>query len=181
MKLPQLPFILCLGTVLLLQSCLISRQPQEDLYEIDRDELYAMRTVNLPIFIARPVVKVHLKKESGFKELLSYVDRIRAVHVTLASIRPGFDLDAFTTMATKAPYQNWINLNAYGNRLYINAVEKNNTIRKINIVVTANNNALVYAMVKCKLSPEDLSDIINLLISDEKRLDEWMQDITAKQ
>ena len=34
MKLPQLPFILCLGIVLLLQSCLISRQPQEDLYDL---------------------------------------------------------------------------------------------------------------------------------------------------
>lgn len=175
----KLLLLLSLVTLLFLQSCLISREPQHDLRNMNIREVYDVRTVRVPMFIARPVAKIHLKSEHCSKELRSYVNRIKAVRVTMALTRPGFNMDAFRTMATQAPYQSWVSVNAYGNMVYINAVEKNNTIRKLNVVVAAKDNALVYAMVKCRLTPEELSSLINLLISDDG-MKGWMEELDSK-
>jgi hypothetical protein len=141
---------------------------------MDTRETYAVFTVRMPMVIARPVVKAQLKKENCSADLLPYVKKINAVKVTVAATRPGFDMMAFRTMATKKPYQNWATVNAYGNMLYINAVEKKGIIRKLNIVVAAKENAVAYVMLKCKLSPDELSECISLLMSDEKIVKKWI-------
>jgi hypothetical protein len=179
MKQPLL-LILIMGVLLLLQSCFISREPQYDLRNIDRSELYAIRTVTLPMLIARPIVKLHLKNEHCSKELRRYVNRIRAVQVTVAATRNDFNVTDFTAMATSAPYENWMSVNAYGNRVYINAIEKNNTIRKMNIMVAAKDNALVYVMLECRLSAEDLSGLISVLLNDEEAVTGWMRKIGSQ-
>lgn len=168
-----------LAALLSMPSCLINRDTQHDLRKMDTREVYDVRTVRVPMFLARPVAKIHLKNEDCSKELLKYVNRIRAIKVTLAVMRPGFDMPAFRAMVTKAPYQTWMNINAYGNLVYINAAEKNNSIRKINIVVAAKDNALVYAMIKCKLSPEELSGFINLVLSNEESMTGMMKAINS--
>lgn len=158
------------GIVLLMQSCLVSRGPQRDLRDMNAKGVSDVYTVRVPMFIARPVAKTHLKDESAAKEWSSYMNRIKAVRVTMAVVRSDFDMYAFRTMVTKQPYQEWMNINAYGNTVYINVAEKDNSIRKINVVVAAKNNALVYAMIKCKLSQDELSGLINLALSDEKMM-----------
>ncbi len=162
--------LLMIPVTMLLQSCFISRQPGYDLRNLDRQEVYALRTIQLPMFLARTAVKLHLKDEDYPKELRSYVNRIHQLQVTVAATRPDFSLNNFAAMATAAPYQNWVSINARGNRVLINAAEKNNRIRRINIAVASENNGLVYAVLKCKLSPDELSTLINILLSDEKRL-----------
>ena len=175
----KLLLLLSVGILLCFQSCLISREPQHDLRNMNIREVYDVRTVRVPMFIARPVVKIHLKSEHCSKELRSYVNRIKAVRVTMALTRPGFNMEAFRTMATQAPYQSWVSVNAYGNMVYINAVEKNNTIRKLNVVVAAKDNALVYAMVKCRFTPDELSTFINLLMSDDG-MKGWTEELDNK-
>jgi hypothetical protein len=86
-------------------------------------------------------------------------------------------VDALKAIATKKPYQNWITVNAYGNTVYINAVEKKESIRKINVLVAAKDNVVVYAMVKCRFSPDELSAFIDLLIRDEKAVNRWIGSI----
>lgn len=162
---------------LLLQSCLISRDTQNDLRRMDTRETYAVYTVRMPMFIARPIVKSQLKKEHASKELVNYVKKIEAVKLTIAATRPGFDVEALKAIATKKPYQNWITVNAYGNTVYINAAEKKESIRKINVLVAPKDNVVVYAMVKCRFSPDELSAFINLLMSDEKAVKRWMGSI----
>ncbi len=165
-----LPLLASLAVLWSMQSCLVSRDAQHDVRKMDIREVYDVRTVRVPMFLARPAVKIHLKSEGSSKALRGYVNHIRAVKVTMAVMRPGFDMPAFKTMVTQAPYQTWMSVNAYGNMVYINAAQKNSTIRKIGIVVAAKDNALVYAMIKCKLSPEELSHFIELALSDEESL-----------
>ena len=169
--------ISCLTALLLFQSCLISRGTQNDLDDMDTREVYDVRTIRVPMFIARPIAKAHLKDEDCSRELRSYVSRIKAIRVTLAATRPGFDMMALRTMATQAPYQEWMSVNAYGNMVYINAAEKNSSIRKINVLVAAKDRALVYAMVKCNLSADELSRFISLLLSDEESMKNLMKGI----
>lgn len=177
----KLPLLLLTGFAVLwsMQSCLISRDTQHDVRKMDTREVYDVRTVRVPMFLARPVVKIHLKNEGCSKALQGYVNHIRAVKVTMAVMRPGFDMPAFKTLVTKAPYKTWMSVNAYGNLVYINAMEKNNIIRKIGIVVAAKDNALVYAMIKCKLSPDELSDFISLALSDEESLRGMTKGVTS--
>ncbi|MFT3980082.1 MAG: DUF4252 domain-containing protein [Ferruginibacter sp.] len=169
--------MMTLGSLLLLQSCLISREPQNDLRNMDIRDVYDVRTVRVPMIIARPVVQAHLKSEDCSKELRRYVKRIKAVRVTLAVTRPGFDMPALRAMATKAPYEEWMSVNAHGSLVYINAAQKNNSIRKINVLVAAKDNALVYAMIKCNLSPEELSRFISLALSNDKAVTGLMEEI----
>lgn len=168
-----LQFLSGICALLLFQSCLISREPQNDLRHMKKKEVYDIRTVRLPMFLARPVLKAHLKEEDCSAELRSYVNKIKAVRVTIAATTPDFDLAAVRTAATKAPYQEWVTMNLYGNMIYISAAEKNNRIRKLNVVVAGKENAMVYAMVKCKLSPDELSAFINLL-SEERTVKKWI-------
>lgn len=159
-----------LGILIMMQSCLISRGTQNDLDKMDQREVYDVRTVRVPMFIARPAAKIHLKNEHASTELRRYINRIKAVRITIAATRPGFDMEALKNMTTKAPYQNWASVKARGNMVYINALEKNNSIRKINVLVAAKDNAMVYVMIKCKLSPDELSRFINLAINEEEGL-----------
>ena len=179
MKKLLLLLLTALSLLTVMQSCLINRDTQHDLRKMDTRQVYDVHTVRVPMFLARPVAKIHLRDEGCSKELLSYVNRIKAVKVTMAIMRPDFDIRAFRAMVTQAPYQEWMSVKAHGNMVYINAAEKNNTIRKINIVAVAKDNALVYAMIKCNFSPEELSDFISLALKEEGSMAGIMKEVAS--
>ena len=162
-----------------LSSCLISRQPQQELGDMHSSELQVYRTFRVPMLIARPVLKAQLKSDDAAAALRGYLNRVNGVSVTIARTSADFDAAAFREMTSKAPYQNWITLNAYGNTVYVNAAEKNNSIRRISIAVVAKDQAMVYARLKCNFTPDELSHFINLLMSDEQSVKGWMSEINS--
>ncbi|RYZ26607.1 MAG: DUF4252 domain-containing protein [Sphingobacteriales bacterium] len=168
---------LCFSAAIMAQSCLISRQPQQEIGSMNRQELKTFRTIRVPMLIARPILKAHLKDEGGSPELSNYVNRIKGLSVTVGLTSQQFDAAAFREMTMQAPYQNWMTVNAYGNTVFINAVENNDQIRRVSIAVVAKDEALVYARLKCNFTADELSQLISLLMSDEARFNGWMADI----
>lgn len=150
---------LFLGIVL--QSCIVSQKPDKSLFSADsasKDSQFV--SINVPMFLAKPVIKKALREDGESPELISLISKIKDVKIFTVENGSPEMLANLTDKLAAENFQDWATVNSHGQQIAFRAKQNGDVIH--NLVVSVNSGAeLVYIDVKGRFTADDISKIIS--------------------
>ena len=144
--------------IISLPSCIISRQPMHRYADMN---IKNVKTVRVPMFLAKPVIKIALKSEADGKEVAKLVSKMKRVRIMTGEMKSISKRQAANLLSMKHKGENWLSVKSGNSVIYINGEQKKDFVRKLTITVAEENNTFVHALIKCRLHPDDISRLIS--------------------
>ena len=155
--------LLFLGfTLLILQSCIVSSSPKMGFFDNPYHDYSAAKftSVNVPMFLAKPIVKKALREEPDSEALIALVKKISDIKVmTVENGNPQM-LGDLTKYLTRNNFTEWMSVKKETETIDFRAKQNGDTIRKLLITVKSGNE-LVFVDVSGRFTADDISEIIN--------------------
>ena len=154
-----------------LSSCFISRKTDMDVFQ--KKEYvgkYEVKTIKVPMLLAKPIVKKALKKEDDVpKELISLISQFKKIKVTIAQTANQNLVADFRNAVNNFIGDEWVSVRNNKQLVYLKAQQDaGETIRKMNVAVSdPESGQMVLVDIKCKLTVNQLSDLINYAINED--------------
>ncbi|WP_379126203.1 hypothetical protein [Paradesertivirga mongoliensis] len=130
-----------------------------------------MKTIRVPMFIGKPIVKNYLRFDENVPgDIISLTNGIKKVRVTLAETTNPKLVTAFRTSINRLSGAEWLSVHNGSQWIYLK-VDQNDqdVIKRITVSISVPEaNQLVYVNVKCHLTPDQLSKLINYTMHSEK-------------
>ena len=125
------------------------------------------------MFITKPVLKRYLRhEEDAPKEVTDLISSLKKVRVTLANTSNTKLISDFRTAVKGFAGEEWLSVHN-GNQWVYLKVDQNtkDVIKRITVAISVpEENQLVFVNMKCNLTPDQLSRLINMAMdSDEGR------------
>jgi len=128
-----------------------------------------VQSINPPVALAKPFIIKALKDDEDSRELASIIKKVKKVHVMLVSLDTLSDnsqylkamADRMDQYLQKNNYEAYATVRSKGQKVGIHAIQEGDVIRQLMIHVISPDNGEVYVHLKAKLSPDDLSKLIN--------------------
>ena len=155
-------------------SCLVSSRSNVEVFnKSEYASSISVKTVKVPMFITKPIVKKYLRHEEDVpKEVIDLISSFKRIRVTLANTANSKLVSDFRNSVKGFSGEEWLSVNQ-GNRWVSLKVDQNtkDVIKRITVAISSpEENQLVYVNMKCNLTPDQLSKLINLAMdSDEGR------------
>lgn len=148
--------------MLLLQSCLVSRQPNisffdNPYYDFGNAEF---TSVNVPVFLAKPFVKAALREDNESEEVIKLVKSIRKIRMMTVENGSPKLLHDFSRYLAGNKYEEWATIKHNGQNVHLQALQNGDSIEKLMIVVHSDQD-LIFIDVKGKFTAEQISNVIN--------------------
>lgn len=156
-----LSFLFALS-LLMLQSCIVSSSPKMGFFDNPYYDYSDAKftSINVPMFLAKPMVKKALREDGDSEALIALVKKISDVKVmTVENGNPQM-LGELAKYLTKNNFSEWMTLKKENETIDFRAKQRGNIIRKLLITVKSGNE-LVFVDVSGKFSPDDISEMIN--------------------
>ena len=147
---------------LILQSCIVSQSPQNTFFDnpyYDTKEAKFV-SVNVPMWIAKPLIKKTLREDGESEELINLVRKVKDVKILTVENGNKEMLKDFVKQLASKNFQEWMTIKKDGQNINFQAKQEGETIKKLMISVNSGNE-LVFVDVKGNFTADDISKIIN--------------------
>ncbi len=155
--------LIVLFATISLQSCIVSTKSNMDF--VDRDDISdsaQILAVNAPVFLVKPFIKQALREDGENEEIYRLIRKIKKVHIlVIQSNDKTGSKDKLKRFLNKHNYQEWASIKSEGQLVTINAIGKDDVIRKMLIAVKSDADQ-VYVDIKGNFSANDISNLINM-------------------
>ncbi|MCP2039068.1 DUF4252 domain-containing protein [Chryseobacterium sp. HSC-36S06] len=152
------------ATVLMfsLQSCIVSSTPKMGFFDNQHYDYKDAKftSINVPMFLAKPMVKKALKEDGESEELINLIRKISDIKVMRVENGNKTMLTDFTKYLTNNRFEEWMTVKKENETIKFQAKQKGEVIRKLLITVHSGNE-LVFVDVSGKFTADDISRIIN--------------------
>lgn len=152
------------ATVLMfsLQSCIVSSTPKMGFFDNQHYDYKDAKftSINVPMFLAKPMVKKALKEDGESEELINLIRKISDIKVMTVENGNKTMLTDFTKYLTNNRFEEWMTVKKENETIKFQAKQKGEVIRKLLITVHSGNE-LVFVDVSGKFTADDISRIIN--------------------
>ena len=152
------------ATVLMfsLQSCIVSSTPKMGFFDNQHYDYKDAKftSINVPMFLAKPMVKKALKEDGESEELINLIRKISDIKVMTVENGNKTMLTDFTKYLTNNRFEEWMTVKKENETIRFQAKQKGEVIRKLLITVHSGSE-LVFVDVSGKFTADDISRIIN--------------------
>ncbi|AZI67361.1 DUF4252 domain-containing protein [Kaistella daneshvariae] len=156
--------------VLSMQSCLVSSSPNMAFFDNSYYDYKDARftSVNVPMFLAKPMVKKALREDNESEELIKLIKKISDIKVMTIENGNQEMVADFAKYLTKNNFEEWETLKKDNEIINFQAKQKGESIRKL-LITIASGKELVYVDISGKFTADDISKIINYSEKNEIR------------
>ena len=148
--------------ILSLQSCIVSQKPRMDFFDksnYDSEDVKFV-TVNVPMFLAKPIVKRALRDDGESEDLINLIKKIGDIKVMTVENGNEKMVSDYAKYLTKNNYEEWVTIKKEREIINFQAKQKGEEIRKL-LITIASGTDLVYVDITGKFTADDISQIIN--------------------
>ena len=148
--------------LLSLQSCFVSNTPKMGFFDNPYYDYKGAQftSVNIPMFLAKPVVKKAMREEGESDELINLIRKISDIKVMTVENGNKEMLTDLTKYLTKNNFEEWMTVKKENETVNFQAKQKGEVIKNLLITVHSGNE-LVFVDVSGKFTADDISRIIN--------------------
>ena len=148
--------------LLSLQSCIVSSTPKMGFFDNPHYDYKDAKftSINVPMFLAKPMVKKAMREEGESEELINLIRKISDIKVMTVENGNKEMLTDLTKYLTKNNFEEWMTVKKENETVNFQAKQKGEVIK--NLLITVNSgNELVYVDISGKFTADDISRIIN--------------------
>jgi len=150
-------------TMFLMQSCIVSSGKGNMAYFSDSGNDFKgarFTSINVPVFIARPVIKKALREDGeDNEEIIKLVKKVSKIKVLTVENGDRTILKDFANYLNNNNYEDWATIKHDGDNVNIRVKQKDNVIK--NMLITVNSDKeLVFVDVKGSFTADDISKMI---------------------
>ena len=148
--------------LLSLQSCIVSSTPKMGFFDNPHYDYGGAKftSVNVPMFLAKPIVKKALREDGESEELINLIRKISDIKVMTVENGNKEMLTDLTKYLTKNNFEEWMTVKKENETVNFQAKQKGEVIKNLLITVHSGNE-LVFVDVSGKFTADDISRIIN--------------------
>lgn len=145
-----------------LQSCVVSKNPNMGFFSnphYDYKDAKFTR-INVPMFLAKPIVKKALREDGESEELINLIKKISDIKVLTIENGNEKMIADFAKHLTKNNFEEWMTVKKENETINFQAKQKGEQIRNL-LITVASGKELVYVDISGKFTADDISRIIN--------------------
>ena len=148
--------------LLSLQSCIVSSAPKMGFFDNPHYDYGGAKftSVNVPMFLAKPIVKKALKEDGESEELINLIRKISDIKVMTVENGNKKMLTDLTKYLTKNNFEEWMTVKKENETVNFQAKQKGEVIKNLLITVHSGKE-LVFVDVSGRFTADDISRIIN--------------------
>ena len=148
--------------ILSLQSCIVSQKPRMDFFDQSNYDNKDVKftSVNVPMFLAKPIVKKALRDDGESEDLINLIKKISDIKVMTLENGNEKMVSDYAKYLTKNNYEDWVTIKKEKEVINFQAKQKGEEIRKL-LITIASGTDLVYVDITGKFTADDISEIIN--------------------
>lgn len=145
-----------------LQSCIVSQKPKMDFFDHSKYDNKDVKflSVNVPMFLAKPIVKRALREDGESEELINLIKKISDVKIMTVENGNQNMVADYAKYLTENNYEEWVTIKKEKEIIKFQAKQKGEEIRRL-LITIASDKDLVYVDVSGKFTADDISRIIN--------------------
>ena len=155
-----------------LPSCLVSSHSNVEVFnKSEYAGSVAVETIKVPLLISKPIIKGYLRwGEDVPKEIVDLVGGLKKITVTLAQTNNPKLINDFRMATKQFAGEEWLSVRQGDQWVYLKADQSaKNVIKRISIAISyPEENQLVYVNMKCHLTPDQLSKMINSVMDSDE-------------
>ncbi len=164
-------FIFLLGSVSF-SSCLISSRSNVDVFNKNEySGTVSVKSIKVPMLIGKPFLKKYLRFEEDVpKEIVDLIGGLKKIRVTLAQTTNEKLVSEFRTSINEVSGEEWLSVHNGSQWIYLKGDQnEQEVIKRITVAISAPEaNQLVYVNMKCNLTPNQLSRLINFAMDSDE-------------
>jgi hypothetical protein len=164
-------FVLLLAAASL-PSCLVSSRSNLDVFnKSEYAHSVSVKTIKVPLLISKPIIKGYLRMEEDVpKEVVDLIGGLKKIRITVAQTANPKLINDFRMAAKRFAGEEWLCVQQGDQWIYLKADQTTgNVIKRISIAISSpEEQQLVYVDMKCKLTPDQLSKLINAAMDSDK-------------
>lgn len=145
-----------------LQSCMVSTKPKVAFFDdanYDRGDA-KFTSINVPMFIAKPIVKRALREDGESEELINLISKVSDIKVITVQNGNKKMLKDYTKYLTTNDYEEWMMVKKDDETINFQAKQTGEIIKKLMITINSGEE-MVFVDVSGKFTADDVSRIIN--------------------
>ena len=148
--------------VLWLQSCIVSQKPNMSFFDNPAYDYGSAQftSINVPMFLAKPIVKKSLRDEGESEELINMISKVSDVKVMTIENGNAAMVADFVKYLKKDNFEEWMTIKKEKETINFQAKQKGEEIKKLMITI-ASGSELVVVDVSGKFTADDISRLIN--------------------
>lgn len=148
--------------VLSLQSCILSQKPNMSFFDNPSYDYGSAQftSINVPMFLAKPIVKKSLRDEGESEELINMISKVSDVKVMTIENGNAAMVADFVKHLKKDKFEEWMTIKKEKETINFQAKQKGEEIKKLMITI-ASGSELVLVDVSGKFTADDISRLIN--------------------
>lgn len=145
-----------------LQSCIVSQQPKMGFFDNSNYKMKGVKftSINVPMFLAKPIVRKALRDEGESDQLISLIQKISDIKVMTVENGNEEMVADYAKYLTKNNYEEWVTVKKEKETINFQAKQNGENIRKL-LITIASGTELVYVDISGKFTADDISQIIN--------------------
>ncbi|UFK98655.1 DUF4252 domain-containing protein [Kaistella faecalis] len=158
----NIAFLFAAVLLLSLQSCIVSSTPKMGFFDNQHYDYKDAKftSINVPMFLAKPMVKKALKEDGESEELISLIKKISDIKVMTVENGNKTMLADFAKYLTNNRFEEWMTVKKENETVNFQAKQSGDVIKKLMITVHSGSE-LVFVDVSGKFTADDISRIIN--------------------
>ncbi|KEY18453.1 DUF4252 domain-containing protein [Kaistella antarctica] len=145
-----------------LQSCIVSQKPNMSFFDNPSYDYgdAQFTSINVPMFLAKPIVKRSLRDEGESEELINLITKVSDVKVMTIENGNAAMVADFAKYLKKDDFEEWITVKKEKETINFQAKQKGEIIKRLMITI-ASGSELVLVDVSGKFTADDISRLIN--------------------
>lgn len=164
-------FIFLLGAVSF-SSCLVSSHSNVDVFNKNEySGSVSVKSIKVPMLIGKPFLKKYLRIEEDVpKEIVDLIGGFKKIRVTLAQTTNEKLVGEFRTSINELSGEEWLSVHNGSQWIYLKGDQNEQAvIKRITVAISAPEaSQLVYVNMKCNLTPNQLSRLINFAMDSDE-------------
>ena len=153
-------------------SCLVSSRSNVDVFnKTEYENTVSVKTIKVPMLIGKPIIKSYLRFEEDVPgDIIDLMGGFKKIRVTLAHTTNPELVNDFRTSINKLSGEEWVSVHNGSQWVCLKGDQNNHgVIKRITVAISAPEaSQLVYANMKCNLTPDQLSQLINFAMHSEE-------------
>lgn len=145
-----------------LQSCFVSTKPKMSFLDKAAYDYKDAKfiSVNVPMFLAKPIVKKALRQDGESEELINLIKKVSEIKVMTIENGNKKMLNDYAKYLTNNNFEEWMTIKKDSEIINFQAKQSGEVIKKLLITVQSADD-LVFVDVSGKFTADDISRIIN--------------------
>lgn len=149
-------------TMLMIQSCVVSRRPNMDFVRHSEHDFKGARfaSFNVPVFLAKPFIKKALREDGESEEVINLIKKVSKIKVMTVDNGRKEMLNEYSRYLNDNDFEEWATIRHNGENVNVRVKQNGETIN--NMMITVNSDKeLVFVDVRGNFTADDISKMIN--------------------